>query len=68
MLHSYIEPTIKRRNQTAAKKKIKPKPQEIQSDITDDFSITELATTAKANNSDIVTLLKSYIVIEEVHI
>lgn len=68
MLHSYIEPTIKHRNQAATKKKAKPKPQEIQSDITDDFSITELATTAKANNSDIVTLLKSYIVIEEVRV
>ena len=68
MLHNYIEPTIRHRKQTAAKKKAKPKPQEIQSDITDDFSITELATTAKANNSDIVTLLKSYIVIEEVRV
>lgn len=57
MLHSYIEPTIKRRKQTATKKKAKPEPLQINGDITDDFSISELAATAKANNSDIVTLL-----------
>ena len=68
MLHNYIEPTIKHRKQTASKKKAKSEQHEMQSDITDDFSITELAATAKANNSDIVTLLKSYIVIEEVRI
>lgn len=39
MLHSYIEPTIKHRKQTATKKKAKPEPPQVQSDITDDFSI-----------------------------
>lgn len=68
MLHSYIEPTIKHRNQTATKKKAKPEPQEIHSDITDDFSIAEIAATAKANNSDVVTLLKTHIAIEEVKV
>lgn len=68
MLHSYIEPTIKHRKQTATKKKAKPEPQEIHSEITDDFSITKLAATAKANNSDIVTLLKAHISIEEVRV
>lgn len=68
MLHSYIEPTIKHRKQTATKKKAKPEPQEIHSEITDDFSITKLAATAKANNSDIVTLLKAHISIEEVQV
>lgn len=68
MLHSYIEPTIKRRKQTATKKKAKPEPLQINGDITDDFSISELAATAKANNSDIVTLLKAHIAIEEVRV
>lgn len=68
MLHSYIEPTIKHRKQTATKKKAKPEPPQINGDITDDFSISELATTAKANNSDIVTLLKAHIAIEEVRV
>lgn len=68
MLHTYIEPTIKHRKQTATKKKAKSKPPQIQSDITDDFSIAELAATAKANNSDIVTLLKAHISIEEVRV
>ena len=68
MLHSYIEPTIKHRKQTATKKKAKPEPPQINSDITDDFSISELAATAKANNSDIVTLLKAHIAIEEVRV
>ncbi len=68
MLHSYIEPTIKHRKQTATKKKAKPEPPQVQSDITDDFSIAELVATAKANNSDIITLLKAHIAIEEVRV
>lgn len=68
MLHSYIEPTIKHRKQTATKKKAKPEPPQIHSNITDDFSIAELATTAKAENSDIVHLLKAHITIEEVRV
>ena len=68
MLHSYIEPTITHRKQTATKKKVKPEPPQIQSYITDDFSIAELAATAKANNSDIVNLLKAHITIEEVRV
>lgn len=66
MLHSYIEPTITRRNQTATKKKAKTEPKLEHNDIADDFSIAELAATAKAHNSDIVNLLKAHITIEEV--
>lgn len=68
MLHSYIEPTIKHRKQTATKKKVKPEPPQVQSDITDDFSIAELAATAKADKSDIIALLKAHITIEEVRV
>lgn len=68
MLHSYIEPTIKHRKQTSAKKQAKSEPPQVQSDITDDFSVAALATTAKAENSDIVTLLKAHITIEEVRV
>jgi len=68
MLHSYIEPTITHRKQTATNKKAKPEPPQIPSDITDDFSIAETAATAKANNSDVVTLLKAHIAIEEVRV
>lgn len=68
MLHSYIEPTIKHRKQTATKKKAKPEPKSEHCDIADDFSIAELAAIAKANNSDIVNLLKAHIAIEEVRV
>lgn len=68
MLHSYIEPTIKHRKQTATKKKAKPEPRAEHYDITDDFSIAELASTAKASNSDIVELLKAHIAIEKVRV
>ncbi len=68
MLHSYIEPSIKQRKQTTTKKKTKQEPPQIYSAITDDFSITEIAATAKANNSDVVTLLKAHIAIEEVRV
>lgn len=68
MLHSYIEPTIKHRKQTATKKKAKAEPEAEYCDIADDFSIAELAATAKANNSDIVNLLKAHIAIEEVRV
>lgn len=68
MLHSYIEPTIKHRKQTATKKKAKAEPEAEYYDIADDFSIAELAATAKANNSDIVNLLKAHIAIEEVRV
>lgn len=66
MLHSYMEPTIQRRKQTAPKKQAKAEPQAERSGVPDDFSITALAATAKANNSDIVELLKAHIPIEEV--
>lgn len=68
MLHSYIEPTIKHRKQTTTKKKAKPESQVANSDMADDFSIAELAATAKSNNSDIVELLKAHIAIEEVRV
>lgn len=68
MLHSYIEPTIKHRKQTATKKKAKPEPKSEYCDIADYFSIAELVATAKSNNSDIVKLLKAHIAIEEVRI
>lgn len=68
MLHSYIEPTIEHRKQTATKKKAKPEPKSEYCDIADDFSIAELVATAKSNNSDIVKLLKAHIAIEEVRI
>ena len=68
MLHSFIEPTIKHRKQTATKKKTNPELPQMQSNITDDFSIAELVATAKANNSDIVNLLKAHIAIEEVRV
>lgn len=68
MLHSYIEPTIKHGKQTSAKKKAKSEPPQVQSDITDDFSIAALAATAKSNNNDVVTLLKAHIAIEEVRV
>lgn len=66
MLHSYIEPTIRRRKQTTSKKKTQPEPKAVYSEITDNFSIAELAATTKTNNLDIVDLLKEHIVIEEV--
>ena len=62
MLHSYIEPTIKRRSQTASKKEGKAEPKPEHSNIADDFSIAELAATSKANNSDIIELLKAHII------
>lgn len=68
MLHSYIEPIITHKKQTATKKKAKPETPQIPSDITDDYSIAEIAATAKANNSDVVTLLKAHIAIEEVRV
>ena len=68
MLHNYIEPTIKHRKQTTTKKKAKSELPQVQSDITDDFSIAALAATAKADKSDIITLLKAHIAIEEVRV
>lgn len=68
MLHSYIEPTIKHGKQTTTKKKENPESIQINNDITDDFSISKLSAAAKADNSDIVTLLKAHIAIEEVRV
>lgn len=68
MLHSYIAPTIKHGKQTATKKKAKPELPILQIDIPDDFSIAELAATAKSDKSDIITLLKAHITIEEVRV
>ena len=68
MLHSYIVPTIKHGKQTATKKKAKPELPILQIDIPDDFSIAELAATAKSDKSDIITLLKAHITIEEVRV
>lgn len=68
MLHGYIEPSIKQINRTATKKKTHIEPKVENSNVTDDFSIVELVTSAKANSSDIVTLLKEYIVVDEVKV
>ncbi len=67
MLHGYIEPSVKQVKQTTVKRKNEIVTTEC-IDITDDFSIAELVTTAKANNTDIVELLKSHITVEEVRI
>ena len=68
MLHSYMEPTIRRRKQTVPKKKAKAEPQAERSGIPDDFSIAGLAATAKKDNSDILELLKAHVSIEEVRV
>lgn len=68
MLHQYIEPTIKRRPQTSVKPQSKFEPTADNIAISDDFSIADVVATAKANNYDIVELLKAYITIEEVRV
>ncbi len=68
MLHQYIEPTIKRRPQTSVKPQSKFEPIIKSIAIDDDFSIADLVTTAKANNDDVVELLKAHITIEEVRV
>ena len=66
MLHGYIEPNIKQISKVATKRETNIEPEEENSNVIKDFSIAELTTTAKENNSDIVELLKSYIIVEEV--
>ena len=66
MLHGYIEPNIKQISKAATKRKTNIEPEEENSNVIKDFSIAELTTTAKENNSDIVELLKSHIILEEV--
>lgn len=66
MLHGYIEPNIKQISKAATKRETNIEPEEENSNVIKDFSIAELTTTAKENNSDIVELLKSYIMVEEV--
>ena len=67
MLHGYIEPDIKQSSKTATKSNYINTKEE-NSTVTDNFSIAELTTTAKENNSDIVELLKSYIIVQEVYL
>ena len=66
MLHGYIEPNIKQISKAATKRETNIEPEEENSNVIKDFSIAELTTTAKENNSDIVELLKSHIIVEEV--
>lgn len=66
MLHGYIEPNIKQISKAATKRKTSIEPEEENSNVIKDFSIAELTTMAKENNSDIVELLKSHIIVEEV--
>lgn len=68
MLHTYIEPTIQHRKQTTTKNKATVELKTEYRNITVDFSIAELAATAKANNGDIIELLKAHIVVEEVRV
>ena len=76
MLHGYIQPSIKQIKQTTTpkKKKILSQVQLMAEKTTEnvqlikDFSITEMATIAKINGADIVSLLKEHIEIVEVTI
>ncbi len=68
MLHGYIEPSIKRGKQTNAKGRALPETKRSLGENSDGFSIKELVATAKANNVDLVELLKTHIPVEEVRI
>lgn len=69
MLHPYIAPTIKQKAQTATVKK-KPQAATVMksADTPDEYSIASIAAHAKADNLDIVELLKGHITIDEVAI
>lgn len=67
LLHSFIEPTIKKEKQTSKAKKSKKidVPNDTIS-IENNITIAELAAKSKHENLDIVTLLREYVTIEEV--
>ena len=67
LLHSHIAPSIKQGKQTASRKKAKLFPVESteESETFDDCTIANLVSTAKANNRDIVGLLREHICITE---
>lgn len=69
MLHGFIAPTIQQKSQTATPKKTtRTETAAISGDSTGNFSIADLADTAKGDNGDMVALLKGHITIEEVRV
>lgn len=70
MLHTFIEPTIKREKQTSKKKKAdKLDALGTAADVTNnDMKIADMVAKAKEEKADIVEVLREYITIEEVAI
>lgn len=66
MLHDYIEPSIIRKKQTVTKKKPKTEQTLAKTDIDDNFGIAQAVARAKANNEDMINMLKKYISVEEI--
>lgn len=68
MLHEYIEPSIKKRSQTAKTKKtlcvdINPNLSE-----TDNYTVMHIVSNAKGSEKDVVKVLKKYITVEEIKV
>ena len=69
LLHSYIEPTIKRTTQSGIKKaktSIEPPSVSAQMEVNEGVSINELVDISKKNGADIVDILKQYMTVVEV--
>ena len=69
-LHSYIQPAISQKKQTSRPKKKNPvsKIDSVQEKENESISISDLAVRAKAENLDMVALLKEFYTVEEVTI
>lgn len=69
MLHNYLEPTITSKPQTSIIKKSVPTYEEIDEKISDaDFTISILVSMAKAENVNVIQILKKHIEITEVRV
>lgn len=69
LLHGYIQPTISKRKQTSVRKKQILEIPCLQAEVpicNNDITIVELVAKAKKNNTDVVSILKERITIEEV--
>jgi len=67
-LHSYIQPSVPQKKQTSRPKKKNPVKEicSVQGKENESISISDLAVRAKAENLDMVTLLREFYTVEEV--
>jgi hypothetical protein len=70
MLHDFVQPKIKPKKQTSSvrKKSVPVINVDCESDVENEFLISEFALKSKTDKMNLISLLKEHIIVEGVHV